>query len=242
MFAFVSSFWRAALLAALAFLLPAFAYADGIPVEHLRELMLTLEVRKALLDDPELAKLNVGVKVDGRVATLWGPVPTAEIKQRAEDVLKKFPYVSEVRNQLQVRTEDLLLPFPTGVNQWLKRDVVSPQSAVPHREPPANGSLTRRSPSQTAVKVDAPSAHTTLSPKTDSPPAGKSMDLESPEAIEKRVVELQRSHERYTGIRVRVLAHDVLLSADEANSAALYEMAQTVARLPGVARVIVREQ
>jgi len=229
-------------------------YADEIPVEHMREVLLTIEVRKALLDDPVAGPLNLGVKVDGRVATLWGPVPSNDAKQRAEAVLRKFPYVTEVRNQLRLRVEEPINPASIGHDTWLKN--TPPPAPRDQRETPAagapinlsahDGAVIPATAQQDVVRLNtsagpnANAAYTTHSPTRT--PVASSIDPESTEAIEKRVLELQRSQSRYHQIRTRVLSRDVMLTADSNSSAALYEMAQTVARLPGVARVVVREQ
>src|SRR5947207_6099690 len=44
----------------------------------------TIQARRLLLEDPDLAPLNLGVRVRNRVATLWGPVPSADLALKAE--------------------------------------------------------------------------------------------------------------------------------------------------------------
>ena len=62
-------------------LLPATLWLNDGParaasrLESTDDLILTVLARKALLDDRDLATLNLGVRVQQRVATLWGPVP-----------------------------------------------------------------------------------------------------------------------------------------------------------------------
>jgi osmotically-inducible protein OsmY len=217
--------------------------ANEVPIEHMRELLLTIEVRKVLLDDAELGPLNLGVKFEGRVATLWGPVPSPAIKRRAEEALKKFPYISDVRNQLHVPVDDIttFMPAHTWTDGWLKNESTT---TPPAREPKAGGALAGQSTDETRrQEPERRSAYTAMSPKADLPtPVRPAVDLDSPEALQRKVVDLQRSNERYHGIRVRVLARDVFLIAESSRAAAMYEMAQTVRRLPGVAQVVVREQ
>jgi hypothetical protein len=64
-----------------------------------RDMVLAVHVRRALLDDPALGPLNLGVKVRDGVVVLLGPVPTAALAQQA---IRK---VSEVRGVWQVRSE-----------------------------------------------------------------------------------------------------------------------------------------
>lgn len=47
-----------------------------------RDLLQTVQARKLLMEDPNLADLNIGVIVKDRVAFLWGPVSSAEIAFR----------------------------------------------------------------------------------------------------------------------------------------------------------------
>src|SRR5262249_324395 len=52
--------------------------------------------RKALNQDKRLAGLNVGVTVRDRVATLWGPLPSADAVQGALDRLKQVRGIVKV--------------------------------------------------------------------------------------------------------------------------------------------------
>lgn len=231
----VKFIWKFALCLAAGVCLCTAAQGDEIPIEHMRELLLTIEVRKTLFDDPELGPLNLGVKVNGRVATLWGPVPSMEIKRHAEQTLRKFPYISEVRNQLHVPLDELpmMSPAQIGKNSWLKNN-------SQHREPRTSGSLAAQT-TPVLVQEEHRSVHLTLSPEVEVP-RQRATDVDSPEAVRRMVLELQGGNNRYQGIGVRVLARDVFLTAEPGRSAQMYELAQTISRLPGVAQVVVRER
>src|SRR6266540_3074712 len=73
------------------------ARIGGDPARDVRQ---TIQARKLLSDDPELAEWNIGVTVRDRVATLWGPVPSAQVAFRAELCLKAMIELAEVRNEL----------------------------------------------------------------------------------------------------------------------------------------------
>ena len=60
---------------------PAVPRIGGDPT---RDLRLTMQARKLLYDDPDLAPHNLGVIVNDRIAVLWGPAPSAEAMIRAE--------------------------------------------------------------------------------------------------------------------------------------------------------------
>src|SRR5205823_4317942 len=55
----------------------------------MRDLDLTLQARKSLLQVDELSGLNVGISVQGRAATAWGSVPSAELSRRVEECLRR---------------------------------------------------------------------------------------------------------------------------------------------------------
>lgn len=79
--------------------------ADAGPVPRIggdpaRDMRQTLQARKILAEDPDLAAWNIGVTVRDRVATLWGPVPSAEVAFRAELCLKAMVELAEIRNEL----------------------------------------------------------------------------------------------------------------------------------------------
>jgi hypothetical protein len=71
-----------------------------------RDLGLTIQARRILLQDPELGPLNLGVRVRNRVAILWGPVPSVEMGFKAEVCLRSFVELAEVRNELLITGDD----------------------------------------------------------------------------------------------------------------------------------------
>jgi hypothetical protein len=68
----------------------------------LRDLELTLRARKALLQDPTLAPLSIGVTVHDRVAVLWGKVPSVELARQAQTRLRQVLGLSGVQDDLCV--------------------------------------------------------------------------------------------------------------------------------------------
>jgi hypothetical protein len=86
--------------------------AAAPPDALFQDVLHTMQARKALLDDETLARLNIGVKVQGRVAVLWGPVPSAEAALRAEAKLRGLIEFTDVRNELIIMSDDPRLPAP----------------------------------------------------------------------------------------------------------------------------------
>ena len=129
-------------MAALRWLLTLTALAGVAPTGQaappkvtLADVLQTMQACKRLQEDELLAPLNVGVKVRGRIAVLWGPVPTAELALRAEQRLRQMIELIDIRNELIVMPEDL-------------RDVPVPQAPpplfLPEKSPPPLPDAPRR--------------------------------------------------------------------------------------------------
>jgi hypothetical protein len=128
---------------------------------------LALLVRRALLEEPELARANLGVRVRDGVVTLWGPIPSVELGRRAVARARKVAGVREVRNDLYVNTtpqEPPSIRFPTEPE---------PPSATESASPdPATGTLgkvTGRTP-----LIALPPSGRTATPQTPPPAASPS--------------------------------------------------------------------
>src|SRR5262245_54346582 len=92
-----------------------------------RDVRQTIQARRLLADDPELAPWNIGVIVQDRVATLWGPVPSAEVAFRAEICLKSMIELSEIRNELFL--SDLVKPMRVPLK------ITNPPALIPQTTP-----------------------------------------------------------------------------------------------------------
>src|SRR5262249_21126856 len=66
------------------------------------DLELTLRARRLLVDDPALARFEIMVRIEDRIAELSGPVPSMEIAQRAEADLKGLLGLAGIRNRLTI--------------------------------------------------------------------------------------------------------------------------------------------
>jgi BON domain-containing protein len=94
----------------VAFLLAGSACAKDPDEAMIHDLWQTVQARKALLDDPQLAALNLGVKVSNGIAVLWGPVPSQILSFRAEQRLRAIVELTEVRNQMVIEPDDAAAP------------------------------------------------------------------------------------------------------------------------------------
>src|SRR5262245_18641775 len=72
-----------------------------------RDIQLALYARRALLQDQELAPLNLGVRVEYGEATLWGTVPSRALEEKALKLVGKVQGIYKVRSDLRVVSNGL---------------------------------------------------------------------------------------------------------------------------------------
>lgn len=76
---------------------------------RLKDLKLTIQVRKLLAEDKELDQLNIGVSVKDGVIRLWGPVPDPGRMKQSLDKVGKIKFVFDVKNEMYL---GILEDFP----------------------------------------------------------------------------------------------------------------------------------
>jgi hypothetical protein len=210
------------------------------------DVQLTYEVRKALLRDSVLGPLNLGVKVKGRVALLWGPVPSAEVAGRAVSLLEKMPGLTAVKNELEIDPE--LNASPQYLPETLPQESRLPRKGD-HLSPATL--TTRNLPS----KAGGPSFPPVAVPPTTIPgmPDNREIEIalpslripgtepESAKSPEEAIADLQKNS-RFAAVQVRIQNGIVTLSADTDQVQALYELARRISGIPGIQRVVVQER
>ncbi len=146
-----------------------------------RDLWHTAQARKILQSDPQLGPLNIGVRVTGGVALLWGPVPSADLAYRAEQRLRPLFELIEVRNTLTVDTDGVLEPPapPSSLEQFApatprepRRPLLEPSArvalagiAAPEETLTARSSPLTRNPSPVAITLRMPFLGTIALPR-----------------------------------------------------------------------------
>lgn len=196
------------------------------------DIEIETKVRRALGKDAQLGPLNLGVHLSGGIVQLSGPVPSAEVKQRAMQIAKQVPGV------LEVSGKDLYI---STAAQGSKRLTVFVQddrptqtrSASPHapsRVPSADRQVTLLAPETVAPPARlAEPARLTANPR--SPPPTVSL---AP-AIER----LRQRDPRFQQIRTQVRGSSVCIFSGDTPNEDIMTFAQAVRRLPGVQHVIV---
>ena len=222
------------------------------------DVLQTYEARKALLRDPSLGPLNLGVRVKSRVAVLWGPVPSAAVAGQAVSLLEKLPGLIAVRNELEIDPELNFSP------QYLPETL--PESRVPKK--PGNhlspATLTTRSLDKKEAdaqrrakepKAGEQSLPVVAVPPTTIPGMPDHREIEvvlpslripvaEPEMAKnptEAIAALQKDG-RFAAIQVRLEAGLATVVGDANMSSSLYEFARLVSRIPGINRVVVQER
>jgi hypothetical protein len=202
-----------------------------------RDLELTVHARRALQVDARLGPLHLGVRVRDGVATLWGPVPTAEDVRRAVKVLEVVPGLAAVRSELRLEKgqPENLLAVPVPVDPPTRTDAASPD--------PVSGSLntlTRRNPARFPLTPERPPpAAALLPPVVGAPPATPRMAPAPPTPAE-AIEALRLSERRFRRIRAEVRGGTVLLHPADTPREDVMAFYQLLAQVPGVERVVVK--
>jgi hypothetical protein len=217
-----------------------------------RDLEVASQVLAELREDKQLSDLNLGVRMRGGIASLHGPVPSTELKQRAVKIAK------QVTGVLEVRDKDLYLApsRKKGPTFTEPLDEEKPTRTRSASLDPVSGrlsTLTGRDPSlplATATNAkDRPSASVTLlAPEvlTTSPrprePARLTVNprpaAPSP-VIGQAIEQMRQRDERFRAIRTEVTGTNVRIIAGDSSGEDVMEFAQAISRLAGVKRVLV---
>ncbi len=248
---------------------PAFAVQIKAGVDPSRDLWQSMQARKLLQKDPELAAFNVGVSVRDRVAILWGSVPLAELSFKAELCLRTMTELAEIRNQLEVMEEagtaprsgarpaaPLFLPehappplpkiprLPSlAPAALLGMDTVGKPPAVPTAQPKPRVEKTAPTTQLGAPQLGAPQfGAPQFGLKIEPAPVVVPARGEADTKLEKAVQSLLQSEPSHRQIPVAVREGRVYLRSSGHDSETVQQAARRVAQLPGVAGVVLVEK
>ncbi len=258
----VAALVRVALLAAAPWTTGVPAVAGNPPAnaerDAYRDLQLTIHARKALQQDAALAQLNLGLRVRGGEARVWGPVPSEELIARALERVRAVQGILKVRNELHVapaekEPEPLLVPqtpaepqrtasaSPDPVSgslgaltgRTIKASEVYPDAV---RAPPAGGvtlgpPVPLAAPAAPGTQAEQPEPAKTEEPHVAAPPA---------EPLSVAVDRVRRSDPRFRGLRLDVRGTAVTVSGSPERGDDVMALAGVLSRLPGVGRVVTK--
>ncbi len=232
-----------------------------------RDMTLAVHVRRALLEDPVLGPLNLGVKVQDGAVVLVGPVSAPEIAQKALRLVANVRGVRGVRSELYLSRDNPheRIPIPLEGEAPTRTQSASPDPAsgtltgrVPAIELPPSGRPPAPQPSSPPAAPAAP-PQPPASPSEKSewgtpPAAGGGVSLLAPIAVAPRpavpaaatgdlasaVERVRQSQPRFRRIWVEVRGTTVRLSGPDVPAEDVMALAQVLSVLPGVQRVHVQ--
>lgn len=84
----------------------------SIHVNRIKDLKLTIQIRKILAEDAELSQLNIGVSVKDGVLRLWGPVPDAVKMEKSLKKVANVKLIFDIKNEMYLGVlEDIPEPL-----------------------------------------------------------------------------------------------------------------------------------
>jgi osmotically-inducible protein OsmY len=211
-----------------------------------RDVRQTMEARKLLADEPELEAYNIGVTVQNRVATLWGPVPSIEVAFRAELVLRTMFELTAVRNELFV--SELVEPMkkkPLRIDNppRLLPDLTPPKlPALPRLLPGAPGVLMGTENKRPMSQPTAKEKPMPVLPRIEATIPAPAPVVDGDTQLTSAVRNLLAANAAYRQVQFIVKDGRVYLRTTGPDLDALHEAARAVARLPNVAGVVLVEQ
>src|SRR5262249_24124852 len=204
---------------------------------------LRLQAQRLLREDRTLGPLGLGVTVRDGVATVWGVVPSRDLRDRAVRTLRQAECVVDVRNELQIaRKREEPLPLPP----LHRAPPTRTQSASPDPVSGSLGALTGRDPVPELPPTSPPPNNpvTLLSPRPAAPgpglvPGRLVNGQPPPPTLAAAVEQVRRSDARFRSVRVEVRGKVIVLRGNGENSDHVMLLAQALSGLPGVERVVV---
>jgi hypothetical protein len=249
-------------LAALCLVVPAPAAESGTgrppaaALSLIRDMRLAYHARRALAADRELATLNLSVKVRDGVATLWGPVRSAEQGRRALRTVGQVDGILRVRSELYVTTpadplEKFTLPPRADSPAYARSDTrrePGPPPAPPREPAPAPGTSAPRAlpplgdppaPDRRPVMLLAPVA---VPGRAGERVAARPVQgpATPPTTVEAAIEQLRRAEPRFWGVGAEVRGGTVVLKAESARGEDVMAFARALQRVKGVERVVVQ--
>jgi hypothetical protein len=233
--------WPAALATLLLCLGTGARAGEPTDLSAYRDLRHTILARQAMLRDGPLAPHNVGVKVHNRIAILWGPVPSLQVRDRALLVLRGLPDLLEVRDETHVEEPETAGP------EFLPEVLPRPDAALPGVGLAAGGwrGVLARRPGE----ADTPTAvaeNVRLRPAPTDPDEEAavlpSIAVPAPvSATEAAIRRLQQSEPRFRGLHVELRAGEARVVGPSARAEDLRALAAAVALVPGVRGVVLEQ-
>jgi BON domain len=224
-----------------------------------RDVQQEILVREALANDSRLQPLNLVVRVNDRVATLSGPVPTRELAQRALETARKVAELRDVQDKMMVQFEDkgLLVPLARKTSP-----ATPPAIGKPSTDPPLTAPEPKNAPAQLAgvwipvnpQPAQRPMVGVALLPWTATQPGAtgavslakepattKPAGPPDTAAVNNAVQNLIQSQDRFRRLYFEVKLGKVYLSGMVYRWSDLQDLAQAITQIPGIDGVVLSD-
>jgi hypothetical protein len=209
-----------------------------------RDIQVTVRARRALSEDKVLGPLNLGVRVQEGVAVLWGPVPSADLKQKARDAVK------QIKGVFQVHDDDVYVKSPPPAEALAPRlpdPPVESESRLPNLDSPAPGALTGRpgaevipaGPSVGGVTLGTPVAVGARPPARVPAPATTTSAAPPADDLASAIERVRLGQTRFHLIQSRLDGDTVTLRAGGARGEDVMAFYRALAHLPGLGRIVI---
>jgi hypothetical protein len=243
------------MLSSLAVLLAATGSSPADVLEaplEMRDIEITVYVRRALMQDPDVSKLGLGVTVLYNQATVSGDVPSRELAERVLRIVESVKGVYQVKDAMRVVQDDaekVTRDLAAGLGAGLFDVELFSSLELPQ---PTTGpqTVTTAQPDPKAWEQPSAPVAVLLPPvpvaeETPAPTRTPAITLSSPREEERvdlatLIERLRFAEERYHDLRVEVSAGRVTLSGRVANAEHLMELGRALSQLPGVRNVDLR--
>lgn len=216
----------------------------------IRDMRLTVLARRALARDRELSALKLGVEVRDGVATVWGEVPTADVKRQALAHLWAIDGIHGVRSELTAgfsqRDAVVDLSIPSRVPARIEIESAKPDSETGSLKKPRDRAIMVGGDVPKAVKPgEIPARGVVLRPPTVVVPPKKevpSTDEEKAPSVRDAVEKVKGSQTRFRSVPVEVREGVVIVIRSGADDADITALAQLLRRVGGVRGVVIRSE
>lgn len=240
-----------ALIGAVPISVSAFAHDDQTRV---------LEVRAALAEIPELANLNLGIEARQGTIRVWGSVPRAEVKTQISQILRDKPGIEKVINECHITPPPD--PLVARVEELMKKaNGANDEEFAPLVAIPAPGTRTHFSGDQPDVvppPLPPPMMEVTSQPKPIKRPiatpvgrtTGITVKLSPPEPAHvpasgtDLLTQLEQARQRdprFERMNIKLRNDVVYLSGWVPRERDIWDLAEDLADVPGVKRVVIKE-
>lgn len=217
--------------------------------------------------DPELADLNLGVRVEqGGVAVLWGLVPSKQHSLRAEKAMEGIRGLTAIKNQCElIPQEDTFLREVSAALKGNSRSAPpvsndpkagkappppAPPTTLPEEETERPSTAVSFAPPPPAVDGQRPNL-TALKPANDfqttgskPPPVAPGTRLLSPEGVSvgidhQAIARIRSSDRRYARLTLELRDGRIMIGGQSADPATAWELADKIGPFAGKRNIVV---